>query len=142
MQKDFSGLSLSMQTKGRNADMKILIVDDYEQILKLVTKFLEAKGYTTITAENGVEGVRIAKAEQPALILMDIQMPKMNGINAMKLLKSAPSTMHIPICALSALAIPNAKEIFTKMGFDGYIAKPIDMQELLRTVEKAALGKG
>ncbi len=121
--------------------MKILIVDDYEQILKLVTKFLQARGYATVTARNGAEGVRVAKAEQPDLILMDIQMPLMNGINAMKLLKSMPSTKHIPIFAFTALAIPDAGKRLIKIGFDGFIPKPIDLQELLRNIEKFARGK-
>jgi CheY-like chemotaxis protein len=116
--------------------MKVLVVEDNEKNLKLFRNILKANGYEPIEAKNGEEAVKAAKAELPALILMDVQLPVLDGITAMRSIKSDPATKDIPIIALTAYAMQGDKERLLEEGFDNYISKPIDLKEFLRVVKE------
>lgn len=113
---------------------KILVVDDLEQNRMLLKDVLEHFGYEVVEADNGEEGVKMAREELPDLILMDMNMPVMNGLEAGKLLRSDPRTKEIKILALSAFNTIDDKDIFFATGFDGYIEKPIDIRELPKII--------
>ena len=117
--------------------MKILIVEDNEKNRTLVKDVLEYHGYEVIEAGNGKEGIKIAKENNPDLILMDIQMPVMSGYDAIKILKNNPETKDIKIIALTSFAMKGDKEKIMDEGFDDYIAKPIDIRRLPELVKKA-----
>jgi CheY-like chemotaxis protein len=109
---------------------KILIVDDSEQNRMLLTDLLTFHGFTVLSAEDGEEGVRLALEQLPDLILMDIQMPVMNGLEAGKQLRADARTKDIKMLALSAFNLIDDRENFFSTGFDGHIAKPIDIRQL------------
>ena len=112
----------------------ILIVEDEPKNLKLLRDLLQASGYTTIEATNGEQGVELAKDKKPGLILMDIMMPRMGGLEAARTLKADATTRNIPILALTSYAMKGDREKILGAGCDGYLAKPIDIQELLKKV--------
>jgi two-component system, cell cycle response regulator DivK len=114
----------------------ILIVEDNPKNLKLVRDVLQFHGYATLEAETGETGVALARQRLPALVLMDVQLPGMDGRAALKLLKADVSTQHIPIIALTAFAMKGDQESLQTEGFDGYMAKPIDIKELPKVVER------
>jgi two-component system cell cycle response regulator DivK len=116
--------------------MKILIVEDNERNLKLFRSLLNSQGYETIEAWDGEEGVKLAKDQKPDLILMDIQMPVMDGITAIKILKEDPDTKGIPVIALTSYAMKGDRERFLSEGFVEYIAKPIKVDEFLEVVRR------
>lgn len=115
---------------------RILIVEDNEKNLKLFGVIVKSLGYEILTAMNGEEGVVIAKKESPDLILMDIQMPVMDGITALNMLKSEERTKNIPVIALTSYAMARDKEKFLGLGFSDYISKPIDVNKFKETIEK------
>jgi two-component system cell cycle response regulator DivK len=116
---------------------KILVIDDNEKNRKLIKVILVKSGFQVIEAENGEEGINMAKSERPDLILMDIQMPMMDGINASKILKSNLLTKHIPVITLTSFAMKGDRErIILEAGCDGYISKPIAIKEFLNEVNK------
>lgn len=117
----------------------ILIVEDDPMNMKLARFVLQANGYQTIEAGNGAEAIEVARRERPALILMDIQMPVMDGIAATKSLKSDETTRNIPVLAFTALATKGDEERFLAEGIDGYIAKPIHKEEFLNTLRQFLL---
>jgi CheY-like chemotaxis protein len=112
----------------------ILLVEDNPKNLKLIRDLLQVEGYATLAAEDGETGISLARAQPPALILMDVQLPGMDGISVMRALKEDPATRHIPVVALSAFAMKGDKERFLREGFDAYLAKPIDIEQLLAVV--------
>jgi two-component system cell cycle response regulator DivK len=112
----------------------ILIVEDNEKNMKLVRDVLQAKGYTTIEAVTGEEGVRLATERKPDLILMDIQLPGINGIDALRLLRANPETAGIPAIAVTASVMQQDRKHITEAGFDGYLGKPLNLKEFLETV--------
>jgi len=114
----------------------ILIVEDNEKNLKLFKIIIDSIRHRTFTAKNGEECVRIAKEEIPDLILMDIQMPTMDGIAALKILKSDVRTEKIPVVALTSYAMKGDKERLLKEGFVHYIPKPIDKNSFIEDIEK------
>ena len=116
--------------------MKILIVDDDARNRKLLSFILKKAGHETIDAENGEEGIRLAKENLPALIFMDIQMPVMDGVTAMKSLKTELSTSKIPVIVLTSYAMRGDHRKFIEEGFDNYIAKPIKVKEVLELVKE------
>lgn len=116
------------------ADALILIVEDNLKNLKLIRDLLQFKGYQTIEAETAEAGIDLARERRPALILMDIQLPGMDGREAMKTLKADGATNEIPIIALTASAMKGDRERLLTDGFDGYIAKPIDIKEVPKIV--------
>ena len=107
-------------------EKRILIVEDDSKNLKLVRDLLQVSGYVTLEATNGKLGVEVAKEQKPDLILMDIQMPVMDGLQAARLLKADEETKKIPIIALTAYAMKGDEEKMLQAGCDGYIPKPID----------------
>jgi two-component system, cell cycle response regulator DivK len=114
----------------------IWIVEDNEKNLKLVRDLLQAKGYKTLEAETAELGIELARLHTPNLILMDIQLPGMDGVTARGQLKADPITMKIPVIALTAFAMKGDHQRFLSAGFDGYLIKPIDIRELPRVVRE------
>jgi CheY-like chemotaxis protein len=106
----------------------VLIVEDDPLNMELVRDLIQVQGHDTIEAGNGKQGIELAMEKNPQLILMDIQLPLMDGIEATKNLKADPKTENIPIIALTAFAMKGDKETILEAGFDGYIAKPIDIK--------------
>ncbi len=112
----------------------ILIIEDNEKNLKLVRDVLAFNGYQTVEATTAEEGIEIARTRQPALILMDIQLPSMDGITAFKHLRADPLTERIPVIAVTASAMAADRNNILEAGFEGYHAKPIRMKELTEEV--------
>ena len=112
----------------------ILIVEDNVTNMKLSTFLLESADYTVIAAVNAELGLAMARESRPDLILMDIQLPGMDGLQATGVLKADPATHDIPVIALTALAMKGDEERILAAGCDGYIAKPLDYKEFLRRV--------
>jgi two-component system cell cycle response regulator DivK len=114
----------------------ILIIEDNEKNLKLVRDLLQVKGYQTLEAGAAEVGVELARRHVPQLILMDIQLPGMNGVTALGQLKADPVTTKIPVIALTAFAMRDERQRFRTAGFDGYLVKPINIHELLEVVRE------
>ncbi|HEY7064067.1 MAG TPA: response regulator [Chloroflexota bacterium] len=114
----------------------ILIVEDNEKNMKLVRDLLQFKGYRTLEADNANEGIALATEHQPQLILMDIQLPDMDGVAALGRLKAEPATAPIPVVALTAFAMKDDEARFLDAGFDGYLVKPINIRELPEQVRQ------
>lgn len=117
-------------------DREILIIEDNLKNLKLIRDVLQFHGYTTYEAESGEDGIELALKQSPALILMDVSLPGIDGSAAMKLLKSDARTQHTPIVALTAFAMKGDRERLLAEGFDGYIAKPINIKEIPALIEQ------
>ena len=113
---------------------KVLIVEDNRTNLTLATFLLQSAGHTVLSATDAEAGLSLARAERPNLILMDIQLPGMDGLEATALLKRDEATRAIPVIALTALAMKGDEERIRAAGCDGYIAKPLRYQEFLATV--------
>ncbi len=118
------------------ANELILIVEDNEKNLKLVRDVLAFKGYQTVEATTAEEGIQIARERQPALILMDIQLPGMDGMSALRILRADPSTAGIPTIAVTALAMSSERQKILDAGFDGYQSKPIRIKEFVDEVQR------
>ena len=118
------------------ANELILIIEDNEKNRKLCRDVLEVKGYKTIESETAEEGLDMAKSRSPALILMDIQLPGIDGITAMKQLKTDPNTAKIPIIAITASAMTHNRTTMLAEGFDGYQTKPISLKDFLGEVQR------
>ena len=114
----------------------ILIVEDNDKNLKLVRDVLQVKGYATIEAVNAEDGLVLARERKPDLILMDIQLPGMNGIEALGVLRAEPATATIPVVAVTASVMAQDRNKITEAGFDAYIGKPINLKEFLDTVRR------
>ena len=106
----------------------ILIVEDNDKNMKLVRDLLQFKGYRTLEAVTAEQGIDLAAEHRPDLILMDVQLPGMDGVEALGRLKADPGTAAIPVVALTAFAMKDDRERFS--GFDGYVVKPINIREL------------
>ena len=115
---------------------KILVVEDNEKNRILIKDVMEYYGHEVVEAADGAAGVRLAKEHKPDLILMDIQMPVMDGMAAAKIIKSDPETKGIRMIAITSLAMKGDKERFIEAGFDDYIAKPIDTRKLPEIVKQ------
>lgn len=115
--------------------MKILIIEDNPANMKLVAAILKNSGYEVLEADNADRGIVIARQEQPHLVLMDIQLPGMDGLTATRMLRDDPATSHLKIVALTASAMKGDEEKILASGCDGYIAKPFNIQKLLNTVQ-------
>jgi two-component system cell cycle response regulator DivK len=118
------------------ADELILIVEDNEKNLKLVRDLLQFKGYRTLEAETAEDGIQLAQAKQPDLILMDIQLPGTDGITALHQLRAEPRTAAIPVIALTAFAMKDDRQRFLDAGFDGYLDKPINVKTFPEQVRR------
>ena len=119
----------------------ILIVEDNEKNRKLVRDVLQVKGYRTVESESAEEGIRLAQESSPALVLMDLQLPGMNGIEALGRLRADARTKGIPVIAVTASAMTQNREQIMAAGFDGYQTKPISVREFLETVRQALAGR-
>jgi len=119
----------------------ILIVEDNERNMKLVRDVLQVKGYATIEAITGEDGVKLALEQKPDLVLMDIQLPGMNGIEALRALRANSVTAKIPVIAVTASVMQQDRKQITEAGFDAYVGKPISLKEFLDAVRKALEGK-
>jgi len=115
---------------------KILIVDDTEVVAQLMSEYLRHKGYETLIAANGREGVMLASQEHPQVILMDVMMPIMNGLDATKKIRADASLRDIPIIGLTALAMSSDREQCLAAGMNDHISKPVEMQELVKIIER------
>ena len=115
---------------------KILVVEDNELNRKLIADLLSAKGYEIIVSENGEEAVDLALEKQPDLILMDIRLPGMTGIEALKVLRDDMTTRTIPVAAVSGFAMKGDDKIILSAGFDAYIAKPISTEPFLEEIHR------
>ena len=115
---------------------KILIVEDNENNRSLFRDILTFHGYEITVASDGREGVEVARALMPDLVLMDIQMPGMDGLSAGSILKGDPATGGLKIIALTSFAMSGDREKILAAGFDGYLAKPINTRELPVLVKK------
>ncbi|MEK6743291.1 MAG: response regulator [Nitrospirota bacterium] len=115
---------------------KILIVEDNEQNRIMVRDILQYHGYEVIEAHDGEEGLSMARRHMPALVLMDIQMPVMDGLSAGQALRNDPGTSAIKLIALTSFAMKGDREKIMRAGFDDYIAKPIDTRRLPEIVKK------
>ena len=114
----------------------ILIVEDDPKSMKLTRDLLKVSGYMTIEATDGEQGVELAKAKKPDLILMDIMMPKMDGYNACRAIKTDEATRKIPVVMLTSVDFELNKELGRAVGADGYITKPLRHQDLLDKIEQ------
>jgi two-component system cell cycle response regulator DivK len=114
---------------------RILIVEDNPANMKLATLLLQKAGHTALCAGDAETGLMLARAERPDLILMDIQLPGMDGLAATALLKGDPATAAIPVIALTAMAMKEDQEKTKKAGCDSYIAKPLRYQELFAEID-------
>lgn len=113
---------------------RILVIEDNPANMKLAVLLLQRDGHEVLQAVDAEEGIRLAREQSPKLILMDVQLPGMDGLAATRLLKSEAATSNIKIVALTALAMTGDREKMEAAGCDGYIAKPIHYQELLKVV--------
>lgn len=115
---------------------QILIVEDNEKNMKLFRDVLNARGFRTLEATSGEDAIERALSARPALLLMDVQLPGISGIEALARLRSDERSASIPVLALTAQAMHGDRERFLNAGFDGYISKPVDILELIRTVQE------
>jgi len=118
----------------------ILIVEDNPMNLKLARDVLEAKGYRVVVAENGEDGVALAAAERPDLVLMDIQLPGIDGVEALRRLREDPATSRILVVAFTASVMAGERSRVTAAGFDAFVSKPIDLKPFLATIAKLLEG--
>lgn len=125
-----------MRTIAAVPDVKVLLVDDDPVILRLLQVNFEMEGYTVICANDGVEGLEKARSERPDIVLLDIMMPRMDGLEVTRKLKGSDETRHIPIILLSAKAQASDVQVGREMGADDYLTKPFDPLELLDRVNE------
>ncbi len=114
----------------------VLVVEDTPANIKLVTMLLEKDGYRVLQAENGTDGLKLAQLHLPDIILMDIQLPDMDGLTAVNILRQEAATKHLKIVALTAFAMKGDERKMLENGCDGYIAKPIRYQSFLEEVRR------
>jgi CheY-like chemotaxis protein len=120
-----------------NGEPVILIVEDNARNLKLVRDVLNHVGYRTLEAATAEDGLALAREERPGLVLMDIQLPGMDGVEALGRLRSDPATAGVRVLALTAFAMKDDRERFLAAGFDGYLEKPLDVRLLPEQVAAA-----
>ena len=118
----------------------VLIIEDNEKNMKLARDVLQAKGYKTLEAVTGEDGVRLAKENLPDLVLMDIQLPGISGIDALRQLRADPNTARIPVVALTASVTPTDRSAISAAGFNAFISKPISLKEFIDTVKRLVEG--
>ena len=114
----------------------ILIVEDNEKNMKLARDVLQAKGYATLEAVTGEEGVRAAIENKPDLVLMDIHLPGIDGIEALRQVRADPACAAIPIVAFTASVMQSDRSQIQAAGFDGFLSKPINLKEFLETIKR------
>jgi two-component system, cell cycle response regulator DivK len=115
---------------------QILVVEDNERNMKLVRELLEATGYRALEAATGSQALELARERLPDLVLMDIRLPDIDGVEALSQLRADERTASIPVLAVTAQAMHGDRERFLAAGFDGYLSKPIDVGQLLEAVSR------
>jgi two-component system, cell cycle response regulator DivK len=115
---------------------RILVVEDQEDNRRIIRDLLTSAGYELIEAQDGAEGVRLAESERPDLILMDIQLPVLDGHEATRRIKQNPELRHIPIIVVTSYALSGDEQKAVAAGSDGYVAKPFSPRQLLATIRK------
>jgi two-component system, cell cycle response regulator DivK len=124
------------------AGEQVLVVEDNEKNMKLFRDVLSANGYRTLEATTGTRAVELATAHRPDLVLMDIQLPDLDGVEALGRLRADSGTASIPVLALTAQAMEGDRERFLAAGFDGYVSKPVDIAGFIGTVKQHCDGRG
>ena len=124
------------ENASRRLAKKVLIVEDNDLNMKLFNDLLEAQGYDTLQTKDGVEALKLARQHRPHLILMDIQLPEVSGLEVTKWIKQDDDLRAIPIIAVTAFAMKGDEEKIRSGGCEAYIAKPISVASFLRTVER------
>ncbi|QQR69330.1 MAG: response regulator [Alphaproteobacteria bacterium] len=114
----------------------ILIIEDNELNLKLFNDLLEAHGYGTLHTRSGMEGIRLARRHHPDLILMDIQLPEVSGLELIGMIKADASIKHIPVITVTAFAMKGDEERARSAGCDGYMSKPISIKHFIGTIDE------
>jgi two-component system cell cycle response regulator DivK len=123
-----------------SAGPQILVVEDNEKNMKLFRDVLLAKGYRTLEATTGGEAVELAAEHAPDLVLMDIQLPDIDGVEALGRLRADGRIASVPVIALTAQAMEGDRERFLAAGFDGYVSKPVNIAEFVATVKRYCEG--
>lgn len=118
----------------------ILIVEDNEKNMKLARDVLRAKGYATLEAVTGEEGVRAAKEQRPDLVLMDIQLPGINGMEALRQIRAEAACAAIPVIAFTASVTAADRSQIAAAGFDGFLSKPVNLKEFIETIQRLLAG--
>jgi two-component system cell cycle response regulator DivK len=121
---------------------RILVVEDNERNLKLIRDVLQFAGYEIVEASSGEQGVALAQDCEPDLVLMDLQLPQMDGTEALRILRESPRTRDVPVVAVTAFAMREDRERAFGAGFDGYLEKPISIRALPKQVRGFLDGKG
>jgi two-component system cell cycle response regulator DivK len=114
----------------------VLLVEDNERNRKLVRTILKFRGFEVVECEDGAPSLDLAKQHRPALVLMDIQLPTMDGITALRRLRADPETRAIPVIAVTASVTPGERERVVEAGFNAYVGKPIDVEEFGALVDR------
>ena len=117
-------------------DMRILVVEDNERNMRLFRDVLEAAGHRTLAAATGEHAVELAGEHAPDLVLMDIQLPDIDGLEALGRIRADERTRAMPVLALTAQAMEGDRERFLAAGFDGYLSKPVNIADLVETVNR------
>jgi two-component system, cell cycle response regulator DivK len=123
------------------AGERVLVVEDNEKNMKLFRDVLTAKGYEALEATTGAGAVELALERMPDLVLMDIQLPDIDGVEALARLRGDERTASIPVLALTAQAMHGDRERFLAAGFDGYVSKPVNIAELVGAVRQHCEGR-
>jgi len=119
------------------AGERVLVVEDNDKNMKLFRDVLQATGYSTLEAATGEDALQLARAHRPALVLMDVQLPGIDGLETLARFRDDERTASIPVVALTAQAMQGDRERFLASGFDGYLAKPVNIRELVAAVREA-----
>lgn len=128
--------ALRLMDNGLGNKKKILLIDDTVEVIMVIVDYLEMAGYEVTTARDGMEGIDKARLTRPDLILMDVQMPGLDGIEATKRLRMDPTFKDVPIVALTALAMPHDRERCIEAGMNEYMSKPINLRALVNIIQK------
>ncbi len=123
-------------TRVQSLRKTILVVEDNELNMKLFEDLLQAHGYRILTTKDGKEALRLAKEHRPDLVLMDIQLPEISGLEVTRLMKADEDIRHIPVVAVTAFAMKGDEEKIRQGGCEGYISKPISVSRFIETVQK------
>jgi two-component system, cell cycle response regulator DivK len=118
------------------AGEQILVIEDNEKNMKLVRDVLRASGYCTLEAATGGHGVDLAVEHRPDLVLMDVRLPDIDGVEALRRLRADTRTASVPVLALTAQAMEGDRERFIAAGFDGYLSKPVNIADLVAAVKR------
>jgi len=119
---------------------RVVVVEDNERNMKLFREVLESSGYRTLEAETGERAVALTTEHRPDLVLMDIHLPDIDGVEALRRLRANERTASVPVLALTAQAMEGDQERFLAAGFDGYLSKPVNIADLLDAVRRYCEG--